>query len=618
MSEAIAAVEPPEMAARGGLARRVMRNPLGLASAVVLLLVLIAGLVGPFIAPFDPNHSDLAAALQAPGDGHLLGTDSAGRDVLSRLLVGARSTLLAAALAALVATVIGLPSGLVAGYAGGWFDSLATWSANVLMSLPSIVILLAVSAALGKSVWVSMTVFGVLMSPGFFRLTRTSVRSVRNELYVDAARVSGLGDVRIIGRHILFVVRPPIIIQASIVCGIAIAIQASLEFLGVGNPIGSSWGVMLNEGFLNIYTAPILLVWPGLAISITVCAFAIFGNALRDALEDVPTVARSHAARRSARQGAASHLLEQSAGASPQVPDDEHLLTVTGLSVGYPAADGQVHNVVSNVSLVVDAGEVVGIVGESGSGKSQTVFSILGLLPDNAQVTGGAITFDRTPLLSEVVGGATKQLASLRGNRIGYIPQEPLSNLDPNFTIGYQLMRPMVKVLGMSRAEAHSRALSLLETVGIADPPRTMSSFPHEVSGGMAQRVLIAGAVSCEPDLLIADEPTTALDVTVQAEVLDLLRDLQSRMHMAILLVTHNFGVVADLCHRVVVMRTGRIVETGDVRSLLVAPQHPYTKSLLAATLHDKEPLTMLTAGTESAPAPSRLATVAPNAGSVR
>ncbi len=174
-----------------------------------------------------------------------------------------------------------------------------------------------------------------------------------------------------------------------------------------------------------------------------------------------------------------------------------------------------------------------------------------------------------------------------------------MSNLDPAFTIGSQLTRPMVKVLGIPKAEAKRRALELLQKVGIADPKRTFAAYPHEVSGGMAQRVLIAGAMSCEPDLIIADEPTTALDVTVQADVLDLLRRMQKELDVAVILVTHNFGVVADLADRVVVMNNGRVVEEGPVREILSRPSEKYTQELLDSMLVGKTPMTMLVKGVE-------------------
>ena len=273
------------------------------------------------------------------------------------------------------------------------------------------------------------------------------------------------------------------------------------------------------------------------------------------------------------------------------------LISVQNLSVGYPQPDGSLNRVVEGVSLSVEKGEVLGIVGESGSGKTQTAFSILGLLPDNAQIPSGHIVFDGTELVSASGGKISqKRMTELRGKRIAYIPQEPMSNLDPNFRVGYQLVRPMVKVLGISKKEAKKRVLNLLDTVGIANPERVFKAYPHEVSGGMAQRILIAGAISCEPDLLIADEPTTALDVTIQAEVLDLLRDLQKRLGMGMVLVTHNFGVVADLADKIVVMQYGKIVESGDVRTILRSPQHPYTQVLLSSMLENKTPMTFLTA----------------------
>jgi len=587
-----APIETPDQAARSGVFMRLLKNPLGLVALIILVIVILAGIFGPLLAPFDPTRADLVNALTGPGAaGHLLGTDSAGRDVFSRLLVGAQSTLLAAALAASVALVVGLPSGLMAGYFGGWFDSVASWCTNVLMSLPAIIILLAASAALGRSVWISMTVFGLLMSPGIFRLTRTSVQAVRNELYVDAARVAGLSTGSIIGRHILFVVRAPLIIQTSIVSGIAIAIQAALEFLGLGDPLTPTWGVMLNEGFINIYSSPILAVWPGVAISLTVGSFVVLGNALRDALEDSPKVKRAKPIKLTPPKTEQIQTVMRG--------ESKHLLTVDRLGVGYPQEGGGTKTVVSDVSFHLDRGEVLGIVGESGSGKSQTAFSILGLLPAEAEITGGSITFDGVALVS-ASGHRLSQgrLARLRGSRIAYIPQEPMSNLDPNFTIGYQLVRPLVKVLGLSKADARKRALELLTIVGITNPQLTFDAYPHEVSGGMAQRVLIAGAVSCNPDLLIADEPTTALDVTVQAEVLDLLRDLQERLNMGVVMVTHNFGIVADLCDRVVVMQNGRVVESGDVRTLLHNPQDVYTQTLLSAMLEGKTPMTMLTVAT--------------------
>lgn len=575
---------------RRSLPARLLRNPLAVASGLFVLLVVIAAAVAPFASAFDPNSTDLGAILMPPDSVHLLGTDSVGRDIFTRLLWGSQTTLLSAVIVVVTSILVGVPSGLLAGYYGGKFDSISSWISNMLQSLPGIIVLLAVASAFGTSIFIAMVVFGVLIAPGFFRLTRTAVMGVRNELYVDAARVSGLSDFRIMVRHILTVVRAPIIIQSAIISGIAISIQSGLEFLGLGDTSMISWGVMLNEGFLNIWMSPNLVLWPSLVISITIGSFALLGNSLRDALEDTQKVKTRKVKVRF--EGGTETVV------NPKLSDSEgKLLSVQNLSVGYPQADGSLNRVVEGVSLSVEKGEVLGIVGESGSGKTQTAFSILGLLPDNAQIPSGHIVFDGTELVSASGGKISqKRMTELRGKRIAYIPQEPMSNLDPNFRVGYQLVRPMVKILGISKKEAKKRVLNLLDMVGIANPERVFKAYPHEVSGGMAQRILIAGAISCEPDLLIADEPTTALDVTVQAEVLDLLRDLQKRLGMGMVLVTHNFGVVADLADKIVVMQYGKIVESGDVRTILRSPQHPYTQVLLSSMLENKTPMTFLTA----------------------
>ena len=575
-------------AAHTSLVRRLMKNPVGLGAMIFLALVVLVAIFGSFIAPHDPNLADITN-IRGPITGkHPLGSDSAGRDVLSRLFVATRFSILGALLALAVAAIIGITSGLIAGYYGKIFNTVSSWFAGLLMALPGIVVLLAARAVLGPSMWLSMGIFGVLLSPAFFRLVFAAVSGVRNELYVDAARVSGLGDGRIIGRHILTVVRAPVIIQAAMITGIAIAIQAGLEFLGLGDPSIPTWGSMLNDGFANIYTDPALMLWPSLAIALTCVALTLLANAMRDELErsGSPKKRRKNSRMRDVAVESEPVIVHDEVESRESQNFGEELLRVSNLAVGYGQPDGSLKRVVNDVSLVVRRGEVHGLIGESGSGKTQTAWSILRLLPDGGSVVGGSIVFEGTDLAS----ASEKQMQGIRGRKVAYIPQEPMSNLDPAFTIGSQLVEPIRANLGLSRTDARAKAIGLLAKVGIPNPERTFAAYPHEVSGGMAQRVLIAGAISCDPDLLIADEPTTALDVTVQAEVLDLLRDLQRELHMGIILVTHNFGVVADLCDRVSVMRNGRIVETGDVRSIFAGPRHPYTKSLFDAILEETPP----------------------------
>ncbi|MFF1252671.1 dipeptide/oligopeptide/nickel ABC transporter permease/ATP-binding protein [Pseudarthrobacter sp. NPDC058329] len=582
-------------AVRRHLFIRLLTNPSWAASVFVLFSLVLAGVLAGLLTSTDPNAASAYDGLAPNSAAHPLGADSAGRDVLARLLHGTRFSLAGAALSVAIAMSIGVTSGLIAGYARGWFDSVSSWVSGLVMALPGVVVLLAARSVLGSSMWILMAIFGAIMAPSFHRLVYASVAAVRNELYVDAARVAGLSDLRIITRHILTVVRAPVIIQSAMIAGIAISVQAGLELVGVGDMTIPTWGGLLNEGFTNIYRAPLLTLWPSLAIVIATVALTLLANATRDELERTG----AGAPRRQGIRNAAAASLDVPKTSTPIVrhPESDNsatsrsgsefgpeILRVCDLSVGYNQQDASTKTVVHDVSLTIRRGEVHGLIGESGSGKTQTAWSILGLLPAAGRVIGGAIVFDGVDLAR----ADEKQLTAIRGRRIGYIPQEPMSNLDPSFTIGSQLVEPMRTALGITKNEAKQRVLALLARVGIPHPDRTFAAYPHEISGGMAQRVLIAGAVSCKPDLLIADEPTTALDVTVQAEVLDLLRDLREEFDMGVLIVTHNFGVVADLCDRLSVMRSGRIVETGPVRSVFASPQHAYTRDLFGAILDEE------------------------------
>jgi peptide/nickel transport system permease protein len=608
----------PTPQAHASLLRRLVKRPLGAISFAFIVFVGLVAIFGPMLAPYDPNKASLQLVLAPPSAEHLLGGDSAGRDVFSRLLAATQVSVAAALLALVVALVIGVIAGLIAGYYRGWFDSASAWLTSLVMALPGLVVLLAARAVVGPSVWIAMIIFGVILSPAFYRLTYVAVTAVRNELYVDAARVSGLSDGRIISRHILYVVRAPIIIQSAIIASIAIAIQAGLDFLGLGDTSLPTWGGMLNDGFANIYKAPLLMLWPSLAIGLTSIALVLLANAMRDVLERTVVVRRRRRRAVATATGSVA-AVTTSIGAvtgsteafqdelAPVRPiehrDDDRaaartgevVLSVTDLHVGYETDKGSTQ-VVHGISLDIRRGEVHGLIGESGSGKTQTAFAVLGLLPRGGRITAGSVEYEGVRLDH----ASERDFTAIRGRRIGYIPQEPMSNLDPSFTIGSQLVEPLRVALGLSKKDATEKALALLDRVGIPDPKRTFAAYPHEISGGMAQRVLIAGAVSTDPDLIIADEPTTALDVTVQAEVLDVLRGLQEERHMAMLLVTHNFGVVADLCDRVSVMQAGRIVETGPVRSIFHDAEHPYTESLLAAILDEgpaRPPLDLATTG---------------------
>ncbi|MGO4235515.1 dipeptide/oligopeptide/nickel ABC transporter permease/ATP-binding protein [Pseudarthrobacter sp. YAF2] len=587
--------------ARHGLVRRLLKDPLSVICLAFMGLLVLAAVLAPLLITGDPMSSKLADTLAPPFTSeHPLGADGVGRDVLAQLLYGAQTSLVSAAIVMTVSTGIGVPLGILAGYYRGWFDATSSWISNALMALPAIVVLLVVLARVGRSTPLALAVFGILISPAAFQLVRGSVRAVREELYIDAARVSGLSNIRIMSRHVLPVVVAPSIIQASQVAAAGIGIEAGIAFLGLGTADHASWGLMLNDASQNIFNAPWLLIWPTITTVLTILVFALLGNAIRDAVGGSPKVRRrrAHRGRRGHRGGGSTPGgSEVEAGAVIPTPEDG-LLSVANLRVAYDRPEGDETVVVHDVSLTVRKGQVLGLVGESGSGKSQTAFAILGLLSTGANTSATSMVFDGQNLADQP-GDSRNQL---RGRRIGYIPQEPMSNLDPSYTIGFQLVEPMKYHLRISAKEAKQEALRLLERVGISSPGRVFDSYPHEISGGMAQRVLIAGAVSCNPDLLIADEPTTALDVTVQAEVLDLIRDLQAERGMAVILVTHNFGVVADLCDTVAVMRSGRVVEAASATDLFANPKHEYTRMLLDSTMENAPARRELTTmGTQNA-----------------
>jgi len=253
------------------------------------------------------------------------------------------------------------------------------------------------------------------------------------------------------------------------------------------------------------------------------------------------------------------------------------LLEIEGFSLGFNTEAGQV-TVVENLSFAVSRGETVGLVGESGCGKSVTAMSIMRLLPaPPAKVLCGQIRFDGRNLIDL----NERSMRDLRGNQIGMIFQEPMTSLNPTYTIGFQLREALQLHLPLSRAEADERVIALMDLVGIGSADQRLKQYPHELSGGLRQRIMIAMAVACEPKLIIADEPTTALDVTIQAQILDLMRDLRSNLHTAILMITHDLGVVAEFCERVLVMYAGRVVEQADVYTLFAQPRHPYTQGLL-------------------------------------
>jgi len=550
--------------------REFVRSPFAMTAVAWILLIILLGAAAAFLPLVEwgwlpnPLAQDLSDVGALPSATHWLGTDMLGRDVLSRLIFGGGSAIAGVLLCVAIATILGTVLGLLAGYFGGVVDAVGSAVAEVLQTLPGIIVMLLAVAIFGTDLYVGMAALGILLSAGVFRIVRSSAAIVARELYVAAATVSGLRSLAILTRHVLPNVLRPTIVQASLTATLALLLQAGLSFLGQGPPPPSpQWGSMVREASEAIYRFPWLMVPTGAVIILTALAF----NALGDALVDTTSIRPRPRRRRVGARVITPVCVEPAAAGAA--------LQVDGLRIASDAGK----ELVRGVSFALHPGRTLGLVGESGSGKTLTALAALGLLPDGVQVTGGTIRIDGRQVRTD----DTAIWQDLRGTTVAYVSQEPMVGLDPSSTVGVLLTEPLRRHRSLSRKQARAEALRLLEKVGIADPPSVVRRYPFQLSGGMAQRVAIAIALAGHPRVLVADEPTTALDVTVQAEILELLRSLQREYEMAILMVTHNFGVVADICDDVVVMQAGELVERGDVRDLFARPQHSYTRSLLAA-----------------------------------
>ncbi|WP_034271411.1 dipeptide/oligopeptide/nickel ABC transporter permease/ATP-binding protein [Haloechinothrix halophila] len=578
-----------------------LRSPGGVFGAGWLVLVIVLSFTAGFWRPYGINEQDLANRFALPGADHWLGTDEMGRDLLSRILTAGAQPLLTSALTVLVAFGLGIPMALLAAEHGPRFERWFSRLSEILLALPGMIILLAVIGAVGVRLNIVMTVLGVMISAAVYRVMLGVAKSVRQRLYVDAARVNGLGSLRVNVKYVVPGMATVMAVQAAQLFGIAILIQSGLAFMGFGPPSPQpSWGGMIGDASQQVYNAPWLMVPTGVVLALTVVAANALADAIAGQVAGERPVARRR--RRKATRGGAEAREGETFAAdtvpADQVPADTvpadraPVLDVRDLTVAVD--DGPA--TVTDVSFSLRAGRVLGLVGESGCGKTMTARALIGLLPDGVAVSGGSIGWQGRDLAALPEDG----LRAIRGREIAMISQEPMVALDPMFSVAYQLTVPIRRFRGVGRGEARRIAAELLNQVGIVDAEGVLRSYPHQLSGGMAQRVAIALALTGRPKLLIADEPTTALDVTVQAEILSLLRALVRDTGLSVLIVSHDLGVVADICDDIAVMYAGQVVESGAAAAVLDDPRMPYTMALLAANPHVPE----------GQPVPERLACI--------
>ncbi len=557
---------------RPGTLALLLNNSLATSGLVVLVLICLVALAAPILPLANPDVTAPAdRLLPVLAEGHLLGTDHLGRDILSRLIWGTRISLAVGLSATIIAAFFGSLLGLVAGYAGGRTDTLIMRGIDMVMAFPYILLALAIVAVLGPGLLNALYAIALVNIPFFARNIRGITLGLSRREFVDAARLSGKSPVQILFLEILPNVLPVIVITMSTTVGWMILETAGLSFLGLGaQPPQADLGSMLGEGRKILFTAPHVSIIPGLMIFALVMSINLFGDGVRDILD--PRLRAGSLTRPVSRTA-----VHRKPDEVPAPSEKGGVLDVRQMRTEFQIGSS-VYKAVGGVDLNLKEGECLGVVGESGSGKSVTAMSIMGLVPTPpGRIAGGAAYLDGEDLFA----ASDRRIRDLRGGSVAYVFQDPLSTLHPLFTVGDQLTEAITTHQPMSGSKAREKAVELLSLVRIPNAKERLSAYPHELSGGMRQRVCIAMALANDAKVLIADEPTTALDVTVQSQILTLMNGLRRERNAAILFITHDFGVVSALCDRVAVMYAGRIVETGTTEEVLANPRHPYTAKLI-------------------------------------
>ncbi|WP_456695553.1 dipeptide/oligopeptide/nickel ABC transporter permease/ATP-binding protein [Aeromicrobium sp. P5_D10] len=548
---------------------QIFRSPVGAAAAVLLLAVLLTAVFAPILWGARAAEIDTDMIAQGPSGTHLLGTDGLGRDIFFRLLVATRLSVVLALEATILGAVIGVVVGTVPTVLGKAAGRFVTAVVNIAVAFPGLLLILFFAVVFGASTRGAVLALALAMAPYYARLTQTLAASVASQDFVSAARAAGVPRIRILTRHILPNIGEQLIINAMIGAGGTLLAFAGLSFLGIGIQAPQyDWGRILNDGVASIYVNPAAALGPAVLIILAGLSFNLFGEAAAGTISGDKAVSLRGSGRPDRTQS----------------PDRGHdstetpVLVVNNLQVSYPKSGGWT-TPVRGVSFRLAEGEALAIVGESGSGKSQTALAIAQLIESPGEVIADELIFMDEPLTEP----ANRRTNRVLGTSLAMIFQDPMTSMNPTLKVGRQLAEVAEQHQGMGRKDALAKAVDRLRSVRIPSAVRRAQQYPHEYSGGMRQRAMIAMGLMGEPRLIIADEPTTALDVTVQSQVLRLLEDVRNSSNTAVLLISHDLGVVRRFCDRVLVMYAGRVVE--DIRSsdLLTEAGHPYTRALLAA-----------------------------------
>ncbi|HET9894426.1 MAG TPA: dipeptide/oligopeptide/nickel ABC transporter permease/ATP-binding protein [Streptosporangiaceae bacterium] len=557
---------------RAGRARAQLKTPSGIAAVLLIAAMLFLAIAGPSIWGRAAATDNTSAILAGSSAAHPFGTDNLGRDLLARTLVATRLSLELALAATALGASGGILIGMVPGVLGGRIGRLIGSGIGMALAFPGLIIAIFFAVIFGARADGAVLALALAYAPGFARLAQTLTASVTGKEFVAAARILGIRMPRILVRHVLPNIAEPLAISVSVSAGGTLIAFAGLSFLGLGVQIPDyDWGLLLSQGLDRIYLAPLAALGPGLAIVLAGLTFQLVGELIaRHARGMGPAVPPVPSPAPAASTPATTQVSTEA---------DDAILRAENLTVRFAHREG-ISTPVRDVSLTVRSGEIVGIVGESGSGKTLLGLACANLLPSTAALTASRLSFMGRDLRDLP---SSRSSRALLGMRLGLIYQNPASALNPAVRVERQLTEAIRQHAGLSRYQARDRAVAQLKAVAMPAPRRRLRQYPHELSGGMKQRAVIALSTMGQPALIIADEPTTALDTIVQAQILALLREVNEKLATAALLISHDIAVVAAMCERVIVMYAGRIVEEGPAGVLLADPVHPYTRALIQA-----------------------------------
>ena len=549
---------------------KIIKNKLALLGGIILFILLLLIITTPFLNLSDPNAINTSDRFSLPfTSNYLLGADHLGRDILSRVMWGTRLSLAVGFSAALIAAILGSFIGIIAGYFGGFFDNILMRSVDVLMAFPYVLLALAIVAVMGPGLFNSLIAVAIVNIPFFARNVRGISLAYAKSDFMIAAKISGRSTFSCIIFELLPNLIPTIIVAFSTTIGWMILETAGLSFLGLGSqPPQADLGSMLGEGRASLIVHSHNSLIPGLMILFIVMGFNLFGDGIRDALD--PKLSQG-------KLGRSKALTDLKKNFVFSERCSKSFLEVNDLTTKFIRNNYEIE-AIKKVNLSLQKGECLAIVGESGSGKSVTALSITRLVASPPGIiTEGFINYKGTDLLN--INLQTMQ--DIRGKKISYIFQDPQSTLHPLQKVGSQISEIVINHKIINKVKLNKEVLELLRNVKIIDPERVVNLYPHQLSGGMRQRIGIAMAIANKPDIIIADEPTTALDVTVQAKILSIINDLKKEFNLSIIFISHDLNVVSKISDNIAVMFNGEIVEFGKTKKILNNPNNQYTKKLI-------------------------------------